>query len=264
MTGNCISLLRALLFLFFLISAQMPCRAEAAGNRNLNVSAAISLKEALNALKEIYAEKEPGIELNFNFGSSGHLQQQIEEGAPVDVFISAGKQQMDQLSAKGMIVSDTRRDLLGNELVLIAAREKRGQIRGFADLARTGVTLAIGQPETVPAGKYGKEVIVRLGLWNRLAKNIIFANDVRQVLAYVESGNVDAGLVYRSDTLALKNAFIAAAAPKGSHSSIVYPAAVIKGSRNIESAKKFLAFLATPEAAGVFSRYRFIPLAAKR
>ncbi len=264
MTGSRACLNRLLLFLFFLVSVQTPHWAEAADSRNLNISAAISLKEALYALKAVYAEKEPGVILNFNLGSSGHLQQQIEEGAPVDVFISAGKQQMDQLSAKGLIAPGTRRDLLGNEIVLIVAKEKRGMIRGFADLPRSGITFAIGQPETVPAGKYGKEVLVSLGLWSKLANKIIFANDVRQTLAYVDSGNVDAGLVYRSDAVALKNSFVVAAAPKGSHSPIVYPAAVIKGSKNIESAVKFLAFLGTPEAAKVFARYRFVPLAASR
>lgn len=249
--------------LVFLVWPAAGGKAHAKDREILNVSAAISLKEALAAVKESYAKKEPGIEPTFNLGSSGQLQKQIEEGAPVDIFISAGKQQMDELSRKGLIIPETRFNLLGNELVLVVAKEKQGRIKSFADLAGKGVTFTIGQPETVPAGKYGKEVLVSLKLWDSLAKNMVFAKDVRQVLAYVDSGNVDAGLVYRSDAAALKGAVVAAVAPKGSHAPIVYPVAIVKGSKNVEAAKRFLAFLRTREAAGIFARYRFVPLAAR-
>ncbi len=255
--------LMLLSLLVFLVGPLVRDGAYAGDRKSLNVSAAISLKEALTAVKEMYAKKEPGTELSFNLGSSGQLQKQIEEGAPVDVFISAGKQQMDELSRKELIIPETRINLLGNELVLIVTKEKQGQIRNFADLAGKGITFTIGQPETVPAGKYGKEVLTSLKLWDSLAKNMVFAKDVRQVLAYVDSGNVDAGLAYRSDAVALKGAVVAAVAPKGSHAPIVYPVAIVKGGKNIEAAKKFLAFLRTREAAGIFARYRFVPLAAR-
>ena len=248
----------------FLLLTPVLDWAHAADGKSLSVSAAISLKEALGEIKEIYAKKEPSLDLSFNLGSSGQLQKQIEEGAPVDLFISAGKQQMDDLSRKGLIIPQTRSNLLGNDLVLVVTKEKQGQIRSFADLAGKGITFTIGQPETVPAGKYGKEVLSSLKLWDNLAKRTVFAKDVRQVLAYVESGNVDAGLVYRSDAVALKGASIAAVAPKGSHSPIVYPVAIVKGSNNLEAAKRFLAFLRTREAALIFARYRFVPLSPAR
>jgi molybdate transport system substrate-binding protein len=224
------------------------------------VSAAISLKDVLAEVSAVYAVRHRGPLPQFNFGSSGQLQRQIEEGAPVDLFISAGKKQMDDLSVKGLLVPESRVDLLGNELVLVVSAENKSLIRGFADLARKGVTMSIGQPETVPAGKYGQETLMALRLWNAVAPRIVYAKDVRQVLAYVESGNVDAGLVYRSDTVHLKSAVVVAAAPKDSHGAIVYPAALVKGGRNSDAARKFMQFLCSPQAVRVFVRYHFQPL----
>ncbi len=238
--------------------------ANAAGRTTIRISAAISLKDALEAVKKIYVQREPGIDLQFNLASSGLLQRQIEEGAPVDLFISAGKKQMDELASKGLVIPGSRVDLLGNELVLIVAKEKHGQIRGFADLAKGANSFSIGQPETVPAGKYAMETLINLGLWSSLTSRIVFANDVRQVMTYVDSGNVDAGLVYRSDAVALRGAAIVAVAPAGSHSPIVYPMAAIKGGKNLAATKKFMDFLRTSQAARIFAGYRFIPLAVKR
>jgi molybdate transport system substrate-binding protein len=247
-----------------LMGSLMPPAVPAADRKEIRVSAAISLKEALDVLKEMYSRTEPGIDVLYNLGASGMLQKQIEEGAPADLFISAGKKQMDELAAKGLIVADTRENLLGNELVLIVANEKKKSIRSFEDLAAKAQSFSIGQPESVPAGKYGKETLVSLKLWDKLEKRVVYAKDVRQVLAYVDSGNVDAGLVYRSDTVALKSAVVAAVAPKGSHGPIVYPMAVVKAARHPEAARKFMEFLKTPEAAKVFSKYHFIPLSGKR
>lgn len=264
MESNRIQTPGILLVIVSLVIFAVCGRADAGGGKSLSVSAAISLKDALTDLNKLYARKAPGVDVRFNLGSSGQLQRQIEEGAPVDLFISAGKKQMDGLAAKGMIVPATRVDLLGNEIILIVAKEKQGVIKGFADLSKRGITLAIGHPDIVPAGKYGKEALLSLKLWEKLADRIVFAKDARQVLTYVDSGNVDAGIVYRSDLGILQSATMAAAAPKGSHSPIVYPAAVVKGTKNSEAAKKYLAFLRSPEAAGVFAKYRFIPLAANR
>jgi molybdate transport system substrate-binding protein len=238
--------------------------AVAAEKTTIKVSAAMSLKDTLNALKEIYAKKEPNVELQFNFAASGILQKQIEEGGPADLFISAGKKQMDDLAAKRLIIPETRVDLLGNELVLVVAKEKKGKIKNFSDLVKEAKSISIGQPESVPAGKYAKETLVSMKLWDALKKRMIFAKDVRQVLAYVDSGNVDAGLVYRTDIIQAKNAVLVATAPKGSHSPIVYPMAAIKSGKNLEATKKFMAFLQTREAARVFAKYKFIHLAVKK
>ncbi len=245
-----------------LIALSTAGTASAAQKPTIQVSAAISLTDALYAIKKVYAEKEPGVELYFNFGSSGLVQKQIEEGAPVDLFISAGKRQMDALASQGLIIPDSRTDLLGNELVLLVAREKKDKIKGFADLIRNAASFSIGQPEIVPAGKYAKEALVNMKLWNVLEKRIVFAKDVRQVLAYVDSGNVDAGLVYRTDAHLAKSAILVALAPKGSYTPIVYPMAEIKSSKNHAATRKFMAFLRSSQAAGIFSRYGFIPLNA--
>ncbi len=248
--------------LTFVISASTVGPAEAAGRTTIQVSAAVSLKDALNAIKKVYAQKEPNVDILFNLGSSGMLQQQIEEGAPVDLFISAGKSQMDALAAKGLIVHESRTDLLGNELVLIVAKEKRGKIKGFSDLARNAGSFSIGKPEIVPAGKYAKEALVNMKLWNILEKRIVFANDVRQVLAYVDSGNVDAGLVYRTDASMAKSAFPVASAPRGSYSPVVYPMAAVRASRNQAATERFMAFLRSAQASRIFAGYGFVPLHA--
>ena len=247
-----------------IIPVLSPDGAMAGEKTQLHVSAAISLKEALETVRTMYAKKEPGVEIRFNLASSGLLQKQIKEGAPVDLFISAGRQQMDELAVQGFLLPETRGDLLGNELVLIVAREKKGSIRAFSDLPGKIQSMSIGQPEAVPAGKYSMETLKNLRLWDSLEKRIIFAKDVRQVLAYVDSGNVDAGLVYRSDTVALKSGFVVTTAPKGSHSPIVYPMAVIRASRQVAAIRKFAAFLTTSEAARVFVSYGFMPLKGKR
>jgi len=226
----------------------------------LRLSAAISMKDAITVLRDMYTRKNPAVDVMVNFGSSGMLQKQIEEGAPVDIFISAGKKQMDALSARRLIVPETRSDLLGNEIVLVVAREKKGAIRSFADLPDKAKSISIGQPETVPAGKYGKETLVSLKLWDGVKSKVMFAKDVRQVLSYVESGNMDAGLVYLTDTVAMKSGSVVATAPKGSHSPIVYPMAAVKDGRNRAAALKFMEFLKSAEAAKVFSGYKFIPL----
>ena len=223
---------------------------------SLTVSAAASLKDAMEELKTIYAGKHPEVNITYNFAASGPLQKQIEEGAPVDLFISAGKAQMDALAEKGLILEDSRKDLLGNELVLITKND--GKITGFDDLAGPGVArVSIGTPETVPAGKYAQEALTALKLWDKVQPKLVLANDVRQVLTYVETGNVDAGLVYRSDTMVGKDIKIVAAAPVDSHKPVVYPMAIIKSTRHQKETGDFAAFLSGDEAARIFTKYGF-------
>ncbi len=258
----------AILSTFVTIGAFLVCGfastpVSAGENAVVNVSAAASLTDALKALKKSYEAKFPNTEIVYNFASSGLLQKQIEEGAPVDLFISAGKRQMDALTAQGLIVTSTRADLLGNEMVLIVAREKKNEIKSFQDLNAKANSFSIGVPEYVPAGKYGKQTLVSLNLWDKLNKRIVYGKDVRQVLAYVDSGNVDAGLVYKSDTVVLKSGVVVAAAPEGLHAPIVYPMAIIKGAKNPAAAEKFMVYLKSPEASKVFNRYMFIPLKGK-
>lgn len=226
------------------------------GKVSLTVSAATSLKDPLEDLKAIYGGQNPGVPVTLNFGSSGSLQRQIEEGAPVDLFISADQPQMDALEKKGLIVEASRRDLLANELVLIAGKESR--LEGFGDLAGGGSDkIAIGVPETVPAGRYARETLTSLGIWEKIQPRLVLAGDVRQVLAFVETGSAGAGLVYRTDAGTGKGIKIVAAAPPGTHRPIVYPLAVVKGTKHREEAEKFALFLSGGEAAGVFEKYGF-------
>lgn len=226
----------------------------------ITVSAAASLKDALTEIKLQYEGKKPGIKLVLNFGSSGTLQQQIEQGAPVDLFISAGKSQMVALEAKQLLAQDSRVNILGNELVLIVGKANH-TVRSFADLNKPEVKhIAIGQPGSVPAGKYAKETLTALKLWDGLRSKFVEAKDVRQVLTYVETGDAEAGLVYKSDTILSERVKIAAVAPAGSHSPVVYPAAVIKASKNAAAAGELLKFLKSKEAQQVFSNYGFVEL----
>jgi molybdate transport system substrate-binding protein len=238
----------------------VPQFAQADPRTTLPIGAAMSLKEAVTTLKGIYEKRHPDVVLEINFGSSGALQKQIEQGAPTELFLSAGQQQMDALESRNLIVKQSRCDLLGNALVLIVAKEKQHQIKNFDDLQKHATNFAIGHPESVPAGRYGKETLVSLGLWEPLEKRLVLANNVRAVLAYVDSGNADAGLVYHTDTLQLKSAVIAATASESSHAPIIYPAALVANGKYPQEARRFLTFLRSAEAGEIFARYRFMPL----
>lgn len=225
----------------------------------LTIAAAASLKDAAEELKTVYNQQNQNVTITYNFASSGTLQKQIEEGAPCDLFISAGKKQMDALEEQELIFPESRKNLLGNELVLIAGSESTiGDFDGLADPAVGKIS--IGTPETVPAGKYAQEALTSLGLWEKLQPKMVLAKDVRQVLTYVETGNVDAGLVYHSDAITGKNIKVVAAAPEDSHKPIVYPAAVLKATKNQEAVEQFLDFLSSSEAGQIFEKHGFKPL----
>lgn len=223
---------------------------------NLTISAAASLQDASAELKTLYEKQHSNVTLTFNLAASGTLQKQIEEGAPSDLFISAGKTQVDTLQQKGLLIDSTRKDLLGNELVLIGGKDSK--LTAFNDLNTTSVgKISIGTPETVPAGKYAKDVLTKLGLWDQLQSKMVLAKDVRQVLTYVETGNVDAGLVYRTDAITSNNIKIIAAAPAGSSEPIVYPMAIVKSTKYQKEAEAFEAFLTSDDAVKVFEKYGF-------
>jgi molybdate transport system substrate-binding protein len=228
-----------------------------AASSQLLVSAAASLSDAMSAIQPIYVQQNPDIQLVYNFGSSGSLQQQIEQGAPVDVFISAAPKQMDALEQKGLLLPGTRKNLLTNSIVLIVPKGQK-TITRFEDLTNNTVRrIAIGEPESVPAGKYAKEVLTSLNLFDALQSKMIYAKDVRQVLNYVETGNVDAGIVYQTDAKISTTVDTAATAPANSHSPIIYPIAVLKESKNPEAAKDFVTFVSGNSASTVFEQFGF-------
>jgi molybdate transport system substrate-binding protein len=224
----------------------------------LTLSAAISLKDALDEAKQLYISEHPNVSIAINYGASGTLQLQIEQGAPVDIFLSAAPQPMDVLESKGLLLAGTRRNLLRNELVLIVPQGSSLGIASFQDLSRANVKkVALGEPVTVPAGQYAKEVLTSLGLYDAVNAKAILGKDVRQVLTYVETGNVDAGIVYATDAMTTAKVEVVAKAPATSHAPVIYPAAVIKDSKNPEAAKEFLDFLAAPRGRAAFQKYGF-------
>jgi molybdate transport system substrate-binding protein len=224
---------------------------------SLTVSAAISLKDALDELGREYERDHPGAKIAFNYGGSGTLQRQIEQGAPVDIFFSAAEKQMDELGAAGLIEPETRRDVVGNALVLIAPSSS-DTIHKFQDLANPDVkVIALGDAATVPAGMYARQTLEHLGLLAAVEKKAVYAKDVRQVLTYVATGNADAGLVYRTDAQTSPNVRTVFTAPPDSHDPIRYPVAVLKASKNAAVARAFVEFLEGPHALEIFEKYGF-------
>jgi molybdate transport system substrate-binding protein len=226
---------------------------------SITVSAAISLKDALDELGHIYEQRHPDTKVTFNYGSSGTLQNQIEQGAPVDIFLSAAEKQMDAVESGGLLVAGTRHDLVGNQLVLVVPASSN-IVKDFSDLARPEVKIvALGEPGTVPAGMYAHQMLEHLGLLAAVEKKAVYAKDVRAVLTYVETGNADAGIVYQTDARASTKARVVATAPAATHNTIAYPAAVIRSTKNITAARAFLDFLESADALAVFEKYGFTP-----
>ncbi len=227
-------------------------------NVTLTVSAAASLKDALEEIKLIYQQNKPNVNINYNFGASGALQQQIEQGAPADVFISAGKRQVDALEQKGLLLPGTRSVLAKNRLVLVVPKNITS-ITSFYNLKESKIKrITIGEPRSVPAGQYAQQVLQKLNIWSQVTPKLVYANNVRQVLAAVESGNADAGLVYATDAKISDKVKVVVAADEKYHSPIVYPIAVLKRSKNASAAKEFTQFLSNNQAKAVLKKYGFI------
>jgi len=222
------------------------------------VFAAASLTDAL---KEIAASWEiaGGERIVFNFAASSLLARQIREGAPADVFLSADEAQMDGLERAGLVVPGTRRSVLSNTLVAVVPKDSALRIASARDLAGPGVErLALAEPTSVPAGVYSKKFFERVGIWDALAPKVVPTENARATLAAVESGNVDAGIVYRTDAAISKHVRIAFEIPAAMGPAISYPFALVKGAPRETEARRFLAYLGSPAARAVFVRYGFL------
>ncbi|MTJ50850.1 molybdate ABC transporter substrate-binding protein [Dolichospermum sp. UHCC 0259] len=230
----------------------------AQSNTNLIISAAASLKEVLEEIKPLYQQSKTNVKINYNFGSSGALQQQIEQGAPADIFISAAKKQIDTLEQKGFLVAGTRNIIAKNNLVLVVPKNAVG-ITSFYNLKDSKVKkIAIGEPRSVPAGQYAQQVLEKLKIWSQIKSKLVFASNVRQVLASVETGNADVGLVYITDAKISNQVKVVVTANEKYHSPIIYPLAIINRSKNVNTAKEFSKFLSSDPAKSVFKKYGFI------
>ena len=234
---------------------------DSADNVNLTISAAASLKNAMEELTPMYEQANKGQTLTFNYGGSGDLQKQIENGAPTDVFISAAQKQMDALEQEGLLAEGTREDLLKNNLVLIVPRGKT-EIATIEDLGTDkAAQVALGEPSAVPAGQYAEEALTNLNLLDTVKEKAVYGKDVTQVLTYVENGEVDAGLVYETDAKSVPDKVtIVSKVPESSYKTVIYPMAVLKDSTLQDAAKNFESFLNSDEAKAVFEKYGFEPL----
>lgn len=224
----------------------------------LTISAAASLTDSFEELKEIYVGENENVSITYNFGSSGALQKQIEQGAEADIFVSAANKQMDALKSANLIVNDSSFTLLENSVVLVVPNDSDLTISDFKDLADEKIQkIALGEPSSVPAGQYAEEVLTNVGVLDEVKSKAVYAKDVKEVLTWVESGNVDAGIVYGSDAKTSDKVKVIATAEEGSHSQVAYPAAIIADSKNQEEANKFLDFLCSDKAKEVFEKDGF-------
>lgn len=222
------------------------------------VAAAASLQNSMEELGKLYQSANPGTTVTFTFGSSGTLQEQIEQGAPIDVFMSAALKQMTALEEKELILNDTKKELLENKVVLIVPKDSTLDITGFEDILKAPV-IALGDPESVPVGQYSEEIFTSLNMLDDVKKQANYAKDVTEVLTWVSTGNAEAGVVYATDAMSSKDVTVIAEAPEGSTSKVLYPVAVVKDTKAEEAAKAFVDYLASEEALGVFEKYGFSP-----
>jgi len=221
------------------------------------IAAAASLKNCMDEeLIPLFNEKNPNIKVNATYDSSGKLQTQIEEGAEIDLFMSAAMKQMKALDEKGLIAEKSIVELLENKIVLIAPKDSNKGITTFEDILKAD-TIAIGDPESVPAGQYAKEALENLKVWDKVKGKVSLGTNVTEVLNWVAEGSADAGIVYSTDAASNDKVKVLAEAPAGSVSKIIYPVGIIKASKNINEAKIFIEFLQREPALKIFEKYGF-------
>lgn len=255
--------MKKIIFVFFLISYlfvscnQSNNTQSNSENKEIYVLAAASLTDVLTELANNY-KKETSTEIIFSFASSGALQAQIEASAPANIFFSAAQKQMNALEEKGLIDSETRKDLLENKVVLISPKNSNLNIKSFTDITNSNVKkLGLGEPKSVPVGQYSEEILSNLSILDIAKEKAVYGSDVRNVLDWVETAEVDCGIVYATDAKIAKNINIIAEAPEGTHKKVIYPISIIKSSQNKEEAKKFIEYISTDKSKEIFQNYGF-------
>ncbi len=240
-------------------ATETPVTPGAAGTEILTVSAAASLTDAFTDIASQFEKENPGTNIKLNFGSSGNLRKQIEGGAPVDVFASADESQMDILANKSLIDNSSRKDFANNSLVLIVPENSALNITSLKDLTDPNVQkISIGNPDSVPVGKYARLALTEAGLWSQIEKKMVLAEDVKQVLTYVERDEVDAGFVYMSDAKTAGSGTIKVVTNVPVSIPITYPIAVVSFSEHKETAQKFLNFVTGKEGQAILKEYGFV------
>lgn len=236
------------------LAAALPVLASA---QQLTVSAAASLTDAFKEIGPRFEAAKPGATLRFNFAASGVLLQQIAQGAPVDVFVSADQETMTRGVEQKVIAADTRRDFASNTLVLITPAQSAPAVTALTDLGKADVKrIAVGKVASVPVGRYTQQALEGAQLWAGLQPKLVFADNVRQVLDYVSRGEAEAGFVYRTDATLAKDK-VRIAMTVGGHAPVTYPAAVVADSRQAALARDFVAFLGSAEAQAILAKYGF-------
>jgi molybdate transport system substrate-binding protein len=224
------------------------------------VSAAASLRDVLNEISKDYQSKSKNT-LRFNYGPSSGLARQVDEGAPADIFFSADLPQMDNLDKKGRLEPGTRKNLLSNQLVIIVPADSKLAISSPKDLLKADVKrIALAEPSSVPVGVYTSKYLTDEGLWDQVKPKVVPVQDVRATLAAVESGNVEAGFVYKTDAALSKKVKIVYEVPVDKGPKITYPVAIIKESKHKDTARDFLNHLQTSGSKDLFKKYGFIVL----
>lgn len=224
----------------------------------LNVSAAASMTDAMKEIATDYEKKNPNVKVVFNFASSGALQQAIEQGAPVDMFISAAQKQMDDLEKRGLLATGTRKNLLENKVVLIVPKNSKLNLTKFEDVLKKDVKkIGLGEPKSVPVGQYAAEIFKNLGILDEVNTKAVFGSSVRQVLSWVDAGEVEAGVVYATDAAISKGNKIICIAPSETHKPVIYPMAIIKSTKQLAPAQAFADYLAGTEGKKTFEKYGF-------
>lgn len=240
-------------FIYILIFSTLFILSACQSNKEeITISAAASLTDAMEEIISLFEDANPDITVAINLGGSGSLSQQITHGAPVDIFFSASLSHFEKIEEQGLINEQMKTPLLTNKLVWIQQKGENPATE-ISDLN----SIAIGTPETVPAGRYAKQALMNQGLYSSVKEKLIFTKDVRQVAQYVEGGNVEAGLVYQTDAFLSDDIKINKGLPIGEHDPIIYPVGVLHRSKVKVSAEKFYHFLQTEEATTIFEKYGF-------
>src|SRR5262244_4580718 len=224
------------------------------------VSAAAILTDVLNTISKSYQANSKNT-ARFNFGPSSGLARQIEEGAPADIFFSADVPQMDGLDKRGLLEAGTRKNLLSNQLVIIVPADSKLPITSPRDLLKADVKrIALAEPSSVPVGVYTSEYLSGEGLWDQVKPKVVPVQDVRATLASVESGNVEAGFVYKTDAAVSKKVKIVYEVPIDNGPKIIYPVAIVKASKHKAAARDFVSYLQSAAAKDSFKKFGFVVL----
>lgn len=251
-------MLKILVYLSLLSLALTGCSQASNKNVELTISAAASLTDSMKEVQALYEKEHPNVKLMFNFGASGTLQQQIEQGAPADLFLSAGKKQMTALIDKKLIESSDQKNLLTNELVAVVPKDAKLQVTKIEDVTKSEIKkLAVGEPETVPAGMYTKDSLTYFKIWDAALPIIVYAKDVKQVLNYVETGNTEVGFVYKTDALTSPKVTVAFAVDSKSYTPIEYPIGIVKATKHRKEAETLFNYLQSKPAQEIFLKYGF-------